>query len=312
MTDTSPQGVAFALHFVSGKYEGRRFPLPSAGEILLGRSRDVDVIMLEEGVSRRHARIIVTDDKVVFQDLGSTNGSLVNGEKVKRTRLYPGDRLLLGSSIIKLVAVRRTRSFNEARLQFREMAQTQQLAQVRLITGSISEVPLADLLQLFGHSKKTGVLAITTDADVGKIYIEQGRVYHASINDDEVLAADKALYRIVTWQEGNFELYPPTEREVPHTLHLSIEGMLMEAMRQYDELQALDGVPPPGAQLVVAREPLPTEVSPEELELIELVKQEGRVQNVLDRSALSDVDASAALASLLRDGTLALDERTIS
>ena len=311
MTDASTPGVAFALHFVSGKYEGRRFPLPSAGEILLGRSRDVDVIMLEEGVSRRHARIIVSRDKVVFQDLGSTNGSLVNGEKVKRARLQPGDRLLLGSSIIKLVTVKRTRSFNDARLQFHEMAQTQQLAQVRLITGSIGEVPLPDLMQLFGHSKKTGVLAVTTDADVGKIYFELGKVYFASINDDEDLAADKALYRIVTWQEGNFELYPPTEREVPRPLNASIEGLLMEAMRQMDELAALDGVPDGDARLTVVRSPLPTEVSPEELELIELVKHNGHVQTVLDRSSLSDADASAALAALLQDGTLMVDDRTV-
>ena len=250
-------------------------------------------------------------DKVVFQDLGSTNGSLVNGEKVKRARLHPGDRLLLGSSIIKVVAVKRTRSFNEARLQFREMAKTQQLAQVRLITGSIREVPLADLLQLFAHSNKTGVLSVTTDSDVGKMYFEEGKVFHASINDDETLASDKALYRIVTWEDGNFELYPPSEREIPRTLNASIEGMLMEAVRQWDELQQLTGVPSGEQRVLIRAEPLPTEVSPEELELLELIKQNSRMQSVLDRSALSDVDASEAVSRMLSNGVLEIDDGTV-
>jgi hypothetical protein len=154
------------------------------------------------------------------------------------------------------------------------------------------------------------VLAVSTDADVGKIFFENGKVYYASINDDEELAADKALYRIVTWQEGTFELYPPSQREVPRTLDASIEAMLMEAMRQYDELQALRGVPDRDARLIVARQPLPNEMSPEELDLVELVKQDGRVQAVLDHSVLSDLDASEAVVHLLHNGTLAIDDTT--
>ena len=51
------------------------------------------------------------------------------------------------------------------------------------MSGSIEEVPLPDLMQLFGTSKKNGVLVIRTDDDTGRIYMRKGNVYYATIND---------------------------------------------------------------------------------------------------------------------------------
>ena len=54
------------------------------------------------------------------------------------------------------------------------------------MSGSIEEVPLPDLLQLFGTSKKSGVLVIRTESDdTGKIFMRKGVIYYASINDLE-------------------------------------------------------------------------------------------------------------------------------
>ena len=75
-------------------------------EIIIGRSSDLDMVLVEDMVSRRHAKISSTDAEVYIQDMGSTNGTFVNGEKITgRALLHEGDRILVGTSIIKVVAV---------------------------------------------------------------------------------------------------------------------------------------------------------------------------------------------------------------
>src|SRR5690348_18284645 len=93
----------FALRFISGKYQGGEFPLRMNREIIIGRSSDLDMVLVEDMVSRRHAKITSTDAEVYIQDLGSTNGTFVNGEKISRSRLNEGDRILVGTSIMKVV-----------------------------------------------------------------------------------------------------------------------------------------------------------------------------------------------------------------
>src|SRR5216110_925215 len=95
----------FALRFISGKYQGGEFPLRPHREIVIGRSSDLDMVLVEDMVSRKHAKIMTEERTVSIQDLGSTNGTFVNGEKVRKVELKDGDRILIGTSIIKLVAL---------------------------------------------------------------------------------------------------------------------------------------------------------------------------------------------------------------
>ncbi len=78
---------------------------PSEGErrslgdgTTVGRE-DCDVILDDEGVSRRHAVIRLTDSGLVIEDLGSSNGTFVNGERIEKARsLSPGDEVRLGDT----------------------------------------------------------------------------------------------------------------------------------------------------------------------------------------------------------------------
>ena len=59
--------------------------------------------MLSSGaVFRRHAQLFFRDDKWVIRDLGSTNGTRVNGVPVGRCRLRPGDRVALGDTVLRI------------------------------------------------------------------------------------------------------------------------------------------------------------------------------------------------------------------
>ena len=67
-------------------------------ELLVGRHDVCDVMVGHPTVSRRHARLTFRDGHWVLRDLDSTNGTRVNGRRVVRCRLEPGDRLSLGSA----------------------------------------------------------------------------------------------------------------------------------------------------------------------------------------------------------------------
>jgi FHA domain len=72
------------------------------GELLLGRHHACDVVLPNVTVSRRHARLTYRDEKWIVQDLRSTNGTQVNGTRVGRSELRPGDYLVLGEECLKI------------------------------------------------------------------------------------------------------------------------------------------------------------------------------------------------------------------
>ncbi len=66
--------------------------------VILGRSASADIQILDQSVSRQHARILVTADEVLLEDLGSHNGTFVHGLKVVRRPLRTGDKISIGVS----------------------------------------------------------------------------------------------------------------------------------------------------------------------------------------------------------------------
>jgi FHA domain len=85
------------------KTSAQDYPL-AEGETLLGRAAECHIHLDNPLVSRRHARIVVRPETVLFEDLGSTHGSRVNGEVIKGARpLLVGDRITIG--ITELVRV---------------------------------------------------------------------------------------------------------------------------------------------------------------------------------------------------------------
>lgn len=67
-----------------------------------GRSSSCDVVLSEASVSRRHVRLHYRDGRWVLHDLNSTNGTSVNGARVGRCEIRPGDRLVLGNEQLQI------------------------------------------------------------------------------------------------------------------------------------------------------------------------------------------------------------------
>ncbi len=66
------------------------------GETVAGRAEDVDIFLGDVTVSRHHAKFVVDGGGLVVEDLGSTNGTYVNLERRDRSKLEPGDEVIIG------------------------------------------------------------------------------------------------------------------------------------------------------------------------------------------------------------------------
>jgi hypothetical protein len=275
-------------------------------EIIIGRSSDLDMVLVEDMVSRKHAKISTANDEIYIQDLGSTNGTFVNGEKVTRARLSEGDRILVGTSIIKLVAVvgNNHTTEEEAKFQLQQGANSRQQSTTgRPMSGIIEEIPLPDLLQLLSTSRKSGVLAIASPTAVGRIYLRKGQIYFAAINDNYALRPQKAIYRMLTWTNGTFELEPSVEMQVMEEVQESTEALLMEGVRQLDEFRQLQARLPPLESALAVPTPLAgrlRDLSAEELDIFQLVLDHGMVQAVLDHYPGSDLEAAQGILNLMQ------------
>jgi len=90
--------------------DGERYPLMGAITIL-GRDDSADIILDDPGISRRHSELRVTTDGPHFvttiRDLGSTNGTFVNGERITSEHLEDGDRVTVGRTSITFRGGRR-------------------------------------------------------------------------------------------------------------------------------------------------------------------------------------------------------------
>jgi len=308
----SPAGseaVQWALRFISGKYQGGEFPLRPHREIVIGRSSELDMVLVEDMVSRKHAKITTDDKTVSIQDLGSTNGTFVNGEKIRKVELKDGDRILIGTSIVKLVYVdgENTNGLSETEARSRMAVTANKRPPTKSMSGSIEEIPLPDLLQLLSTSRKSGVLVLRSDGGVGKLYLRKGQIYFASIDDSFNMGPRKAIFRMLSWTQGFFELEPPDERAVLEELQDSTEGLLMEGMRQLDEHRMLsEKLPPMTASIAIPRplEPKLRDLGPEELDVFQTALSADTLRTLFDESSLTDLTVAEKLKVLLDKGYL--------
>jgi diguanylate cyclase (GGDEF)-like protein len=87
------------LVVMAGSNLGEMYKLDK-DQIVLGRGDKADLKLLDDGISRDHARIVKEGGRLVIEDTGSTNGTYCNGERVTRQALSEGDKILLGSTTI--------------------------------------------------------------------------------------------------------------------------------------------------------------------------------------------------------------------
>lgn len=92
-----PAGATEASLVIHGD-GGTRSVLLTNDTVTIGRLADCDVVLADKGASRRHAQIRRKDDRYTLTDLGSTNGTRLNGQTMQTRDLADGDRITIGTT----------------------------------------------------------------------------------------------------------------------------------------------------------------------------------------------------------------------
>ena len=347
--------MAYALRFIAGKYKGGEFPLRPNREIIVGRGSEFDMVLDEDMVSRRHAKLATYHGQIVLQDLKSTNGTFVNGERITVARLKTGDKVLVGSSIMELIEVELAgshvpRDSGVVALNVPKPNQTTQEATAQQIAAVLKSHPqakgvpplppsptrpavrptinqatgmsgrfpddgvtIADLIELFVNSSRTGTLVLTDPRNVvGSIDFRDGAITHARIevpNRPPEVCADvdpiKCFNRLLTWTQGTFLMTGSAPALLPNEITMNSRELLMEGMRQFDELQRFAGHLPPDDQILVFTVPLEprlSALSAEALDTLQIIINFGEVGLVLDHSEATDLETYQDLLYLIQSG----------
>ncbi|RME17037.1 MAG: FHA domain-containing protein [Bdellovibrio sp.] len=94
----------WGLRLLNGSKAGKTYSLKQGANII-GRSKEADIIFPDPGVSKKHAQIDVLADKIILTDLGSSNGTFVNGIQIRAQQIFPGDKIGIYNLIVEVVPV---------------------------------------------------------------------------------------------------------------------------------------------------------------------------------------------------------------
>lgn len=101
-TARAPKGLV--VRVTRGPREITGVSVPLTGPVIIGRSPDADLVIADDFVSGTHARITPAEGGPVIEDLGSTNGTIVNGQPATRPlQLSAGDVIELGGNRFEVV-----------------------------------------------------------------------------------------------------------------------------------------------------------------------------------------------------------------
>ncbi|GEM_PF-3091789 len=114
------------------------------------------------------------------------------------------------------------------------------------VEGSLSDLTVAEVVQVLAHGLRTAVVRIEGTDGSGEIALEQGRVVDARAGD---LVGEEAVYAMVAWEEGRFRITPGIDPDRPRTVQgADTEGLLMEGFRRLDESRRQQGLEGPSAR----------------------------------------------------------------
>lgn len=291
------------LEFVSGKYSGDEFALAGPRGTVAGRSSEADLVLADDTVSRRHAKFYVARGRTWVRDLGSRNGTVVNGERVDLHCLRAGDRIAIGSSLLR-VGLKEPNSIRRGSAgERRDVGGA--------MSGTLEDIPLVDVLQWLATSRKTGTVKVKggDDGSAGELRLRDGQVFFAGIDGRPKVHPEKALLRMLGWSRGKFALDSETARDTDTRIEQSLEHMLMEAARQQDELAKLEQEAklPKRGSLVRLTVPSPVpwrELKPEQLDLVQALAEGTDFWDILDDSSSDDLVHLKTLVALQKRGVV--------
>jgi hypothetical protein len=164
--------------------------------------------------------------------------------------------------------------------------------------GSISELPVPDIIQLVSVSGKTGMFLLLRGAERGSIYLRNGRIVHAEVDG---VSGEEAVYALAIWSTGDFQFTPGKESDTV-SIDKTNTSLLMEAARRLDEWKVL-ARKIPGVDHIPVLKPRdlgePVTLSPPEWNLVIRIDGRKTVEELARATSSNSFDTAKVLYGLV-------------
>ena len=169
------------------------------------------------------------------------------------------------------------------------------------LEGNLAQIPLTDLLQILSVNRRSGRLTVERAGATAEVDLREGRVVDARFGQ---AVAEKALWRLLAHHEGQFA-FTPGEPPGPDRITRRVDDLILEGLRQADELaRLLPALPPPREllELAIGGEEIPVGLHPVTAQVVAALASPCPVAELIDRCPASDLEAVRALLALLEHG----------
>lgn len=307
---------AHELLLLSTEQLVQAYDLSRIERIRIGRHKSNELQLSSRTVSNFHAEIVNQDGVLFLRDLGSTNGTRLNGERVEQKELSTGDRIFIGNHLVRLELKARSDAANS--LSGRRVMEPWMPGRSGRVLSSYQTVPdslktlhlkdrndvcLIDLIRGLAVAPGSSKAVINHDGARAVMYFHQHQLFHVEHGDT---VGEKALYRIFRFQEASYVIEPLEQPEtVPCSIALPVETLVSEGTAQALELGRLVAQLPPLAVplRLNANCPLPlTCHTPAQIEIFQAIIRHETIENVLESSPFTDVRILRIVESLVQKG----------
>ena len=211
--------------------------LTAGQEVVIGRHPDCTILVASAQASRRHAVVRCRGDAIAVEDLGSTNGTFVNGRQIEGLHeLEPGDRIEVGDVQVTYCVVESAAAIpasadpDQTVVSFRDESRPA----TETLEGDLARIPIFAVLQMLEMEGQSGRLDVESGEASGGIWIDSGRLVHATTDQESGMEAALALARVET---GRFSFAQGEASSDPSFL-ASVTEVLLESSRLLDEESA--------------------------------------------------------------------------
>ena len=222
---------------------GRELRLPKDRAFIVGRGSEADAAIEDKRISRQHALVSFHDDAYYICDLKSHNGTYVNGKRISAsTRLKVTDEVRIYPFRFVFIISQVEEGENDAADV--GMDTTTQ----HPFSGTLSAVPLPDLVQLFHTTARSGELRVldAKGESMAQLQFADGETIHIAYGD---LENDDAFYKLYPLREGRFEFEPGEPKDVANRMTTDTMSILLAACQKEDESGAAAEIEESAAQL---------------------------------------------------------------
>lgn len=170
------------------------------------------------------------------------------------------------------------------------------------ISGNLSQIYLPDLWQMLSMNAKSGIIQVEGEPQSGSIYIEKGEIVSAVTGN---VVGEKALYRLIPMRDGKFR-FVPGKVGIRRTIYAQSQHLVLEGMRQYDEIQKLGSNRPGPQDSVVVADGAKTVAGAGGAvrEVLLLAEFCSKVEDIVNNCNLPDLAVYEALVNLKERGAL--------